>query len=487
MKIHRCLAAASCVFLSAAGLLAQVVPPPGHSAAWQVGYAQGFDAGASAATQPAAPAWPADVVYHPDRTYRISPDGNDRFADGSAQRPFATLDRAVQQVHNDRAAGNGPKLAEIAYRADGTYPQNKWLGETDLLIDSYGAANPEQRPVIFSTDIGFGWQAARNVHLQNLRIVADPKATSNFGLYIGGGDDISADYCEFDGFGQFGICMIGAATHVRLYHNYIANTFAAKIATVACSGLYTECVSPDVQCNIFYHNGWRAPFDLKDPAWVQTMMFRHGWYENPGNGYAVAGTDQFNLYLRNACTGHQCRAGGSAVLWDVFWDNGNAADVFIGPGFKYKLGGEIGHCVFFGNLTQDFACWGGGAVGESVADNIHDLLFAGTSPMQLPKAVTIHWSPGNGAVPAGTTAAIRDCRGIWAQGDVALADGRTATVTNVHIRKPGPGEHVATLLDFLGTKDDDTSAQLLRTHLHDPKYSAQAIIDWAARSIPAPR
>jgi hypothetical protein len=486
---------------------AQVAPPPGHSVAWQNGYVEGFGDGGVAATQPAAPSWPADVVFHPDWTYHIAPapDGSDQGGNGSVIKPFATIDRAIQQLHNDRQAGQGPKLAEIAYRADGTYTQNKWLADNDLLIDSYPStgsgqapstgsgqapstgsgrvAGPEQRPTITSTDVPFAWQNVKDVHLQNLRIVGDPNG-SNFGFYVGAGDDVSADYCEFDGFGRFGVCIIGTATHVRLYHNYIANSYTAGTNTESCSGLYTEANAPDVECNIIYHNGWRAPFDLKNAALVQSMMFRHGWYENPGNGASVAGTDKFNIYFRNATTGHQCRVGGSAVLWGVFWDNGNAADVFTGPGFQHNLGGEIGHCVFFGNLTSDFACWGGGATGESMADNLHDLLFSGTSTMQLPPAITIHWSPGNGPVPAGTKATVTNCRGIWRAGGVTLLDGRTATITNVHIRKPGPGEHAPSLLDFLGTKDDESSAQLLRTHLHDSKYSAQAIIEWAARSIP---
>jgi hypothetical protein len=475
------------ITLLSASLSAQVIPPPGHNGDWALGYEQGFGDGSTAATQPAVPTWPADLKFNPDRTYYVSPDGNDRIADGSQPRPFATFDRAQHQVHWDREHGHGPKLAEIAYRANGTYAQAAGIGESHLLIDAYGAANPEQRPTITSTGYAFLGLQSHDVHLQNLRIIADPVAGGQQGVYINGGDDISLDYCEVDGFKTFDLCLIGGATHVRLHHNFIGDAFDPSKNTMSCSGLYTELVSPDVECNIFYHNGWKAPFDLTDGAWIQAMVFRHGWYENPGSG-AVGGTDRFNLYLRNATTGHQCRTAPASVLWSVFWDNGNAADVFTSPGPSHTGIGEIGHCAFFGNATKDFACWGGGVVGQSVADNLHDLLFASpATSMGIQPAITIAWTGNandNFPMPANITASVTNCRGIWPTADVSLQQGRKATATNVNIRKPNPGEHVPALTDFFGAADDQAIAQILRQNLHNAKYSAQAIIDWTGRSLP---
>jgi hypothetical protein len=463
---------------------AQVVPPPGHDRDWDQGYGAGFGDAITAAARLGPPAWPADVTYKPDATYHIAPTGSDKLSDGSVARPFATIGRALQQIHNDRAGASPPKLAEISYRADGTYLQNQIITENGLLIDSYGATNLEQRPKINSDYTPFLWLKASDVHLQNLRLAGTVAANTNpegsFGIYCNGGDNITLDYCEIDGF-QMNIVLISGATHVRLYHNFIANSWTPKAQTMSCSGLYTECVSPDVQCNIFYHNGWRAPFDVKNAAMVQAMMFRHGWYENPGSN-AVGGTDKFNLYLRNACTGHQCRAGGSDTEWCVFWDNGNACDLLTTGGESNTLGGQVGHCAFFGNLTRDFVSNGGGVLGQSAADDFHDLLFAGgAQSMQLPPAIMIGWK---NAAPATITGTFTYCRGIWPTTDVMLLSGRTAMQTGVAIRKPNATEHVPTLLDFLGTKDDVSTAALLRKNLHNPKFSAQTVVGWLTRSLP---
>jgi hypothetical protein len=469
---------------SAAVACAQVVPPSGHDKDWDHGSAAGFRDATTAASQAAPPEWPADVTYKPDVTYHIAPNGSDKLSDGSVARPFATMGRALQQIHNDRAGANAPKLAEIAYRADGAYSQNQIMTESGLLIDSYGATNLEQRPTIRSDYTPFLWLKASDVHLQNLRLVGTAAASTNpqgsYGVYCNGGDNITLDYCEIEGF-QMNLVLIGGATHVRLYHNFIANSWTPKVQTMSCSGLYTECISPDVQCNIFYHNGWRAPFDLKNTAMVQAMMFRHGWYENPGS-HAVGGTDKFNLYLRNACTGHQCRAGGSDTEWCVFWDNGNACDLLTTGGESNTKGGEVGHCAFFGNLTRDYPSYGGGLLGQSAADSFHDLLFAaGAQSMQQPPAMMIGWKT---AATATVTAMFTNCRGIWPTTDVMLLSSRTATQTGIAIRKPNPGEQVPTLLDFLGTKDDASTAAFLRKNLHNPKFSAQAVIGWLTRSLP---
>lgn len=344
------------------------------------------------------------------------------------------------------------------------------------------------------------------MHLRDLRIVGGPTAATNpnqsFGIYSNAGDDITVDYCEVDGF-QMNLVLINGATHVRLYHNFIANAWTPSLATMSCSGLYTECVSPDVECNVFYHNGWSTtawtpamtadaisghPSDAA-AALTQAMIFRHGWYENPGSN-AVGGTDKFNLYLRNACTGHQCRAGGSNTQWCIFWDNGNACDVLTTGGAAGSQGGEIGHCLFLGNLTHDYVCWGGGIVGQSAADNVHDCLFAGDSrSMQGAAPYTVAAANGvNGtqspALPADATASITRCRGVWPNAEISQLNGRSATQTSVSIRPPKSCERLPTLLDFLGTPDDAATAALLRKNLHNARYSAQVVIGWASRMVP---
>jgi hypothetical protein len=174
-------------------------------------------------------------------------------------------------------------------------------------------------------------------------------------------------------------------------------------------------------------------------------------------------------------------------VWCVFWDNGNASDLLTTAGVTSTLGGEVGHCAFFGNLTRDYISWSGGVVAQSVSDNVHDCIFAADSrSMQIAAPVTIQQVGGTQApqLPDSATAAITNCRGVWANPAVSLLNGRVATQTGISIRQLRPGEHVPTLLDFLGTRDDASTANLLRKNLHSARYSAQVIIGWINRSLP---
>jgi hypothetical protein len=443
-------------------------------------------------TQASPPAWPADVKYHADKTYHVAPGGNDQAGDGSLAAPFATLDQALHRIHSDRAGGNGPKLAEVAYRADGTYTQAQWIAESDLLIDSYSASPDsrgrlsEERATIQSDDVAIGLLHGHGLHLQNLRIVSVAGPTpGKYGFYANDTKDVTCDYCEFIGFNT-NACFLGGSGF-RFYHNYVARAWVPGVGRA--QGLYTEgAANPDVQCNVFYHNGWNEKdFDINNAANVNLLMFNHGWYESHANG-ASAGTDRFNIYIDNATTGHQGRNGG-VQEWNVYQSNGNASDSYVDD-----ARGEIAHCAVFGNthakVQNDPAAlpgpyWGGGLLGQSVNVSIHDCLFASDSTMQAPAAVTIAWPNDHGALPAGgTTAAVNNIRGIWPKPGVAVTDGRTASQSNVVIRPARAGEHVPSLMDYLGTQSDDQTAEKLRKHLHDSHNAAQAIITWLGRSLP---
>jgi hypothetical protein len=251
-----------------------------------------------------------------------------------------------------------------------------------------------------------------------------------------------------------------------------------------------------VQCNVFYHNGWKHPVTQPaDPAnndEKNAMMFRHGWYENPGNSNAVAGIDKFNFYLRNASYGHQGRVGNHKMLWNVYWDNGNGCDAFCGAGWKSNLPGEIGNFAVFGNLAPDFYCWGGGINGISTADYIHDGLFAGpATSMQIDAAITIQWTGGNGPaqvpLPANTTALLENLRGWWNVNPAVLTlQGRTCTQTNVNIRRPGPNDAVPTLGQYFGFTGTpaEIEAQVAAKLQNPEPQQAQKVIAWLGAQLP---
>jgi hypothetical protein len=460
----------------------------------RVSAAEGAIKTIQAATQPSStlPAWPPDVHYASDFDVYFSGTGNDLTGIGSAASPLQTWNAALNHVKGALSGPAPPKAPCIHVDAssftDATPCDvwSNWFTVPGLIVDgSWKAAGIEQRAVIRSNDVAFG--IGSQTHLQNLRVIADP-AGSFAGLYCSRGDDISADYCEFVGFKTFNVAIIGRATHARLWHCFIAGAFDPSTSTAACSGLYTEAKGPDVQACIFYHNGWKGPIATTDDAWVSAIKFRHGWYENPSTG-ATSGTDQFNFYLRNAATGHQGRAGGLHSLYNVFWDNGNAADVFAGPGIAGLLGGEIGYCAFFGNLANDFPAWGGGVVGQSVADEIHHCIFSSPlTSMGIQPAVAIAWNAYDNNVqpplilPVTATASVHDNRGIWPNGGIVASNGRAITSqANNSLRLPRAGEHTPTLMDWRGVQTEAQLIEDLRTHLHDPSRSAQAAHDWLSR------
>ena len=137
---HRHLLAAALLLWSTAIVDAQLVAPRGHETDWKNGYTAGYDDATVAAAQLGLPALPDDVIYRPDATYHVAPNGNDNLADGSIARPFATIAGALQRIKTDRAGANGPKLAEISYLASGTYSQDLAYPCNNVLIDSYGQA-----------------------------------------------------------------------------------------------------------------------------------------------------------------------------------------------------------------------------------------------------------------------------------------------------------------------------------------------------------
>ena len=448
----------------------------------------------------ALPADPPDPSYTPVVAYFVSPLGNDNNR-GTPAAPYFTVNRAYQA-----AKANPSKLTGIYLDARGIY--TAWSdflmgnGGGNLYVDgSWNAADPTQRATLKVQANTFTGINVHNVHLRRLHLVPfSGPGTANTeiaGVYIQqGGDDISLDRCVVDGFRGIGVALCGGVTHARVYRCWIGNTFDPNLNTETCSGLYTECISPDIECNVLYHNGWqyRTPFDPNDPANTQEkqqMVFRHGWYENPLGGASVAGTDKFNIYLRNAENGHQGRVGNHHMLWGVYWDNGNSADCFTGAGWNANQGGEIGYCACFGNLTPDFYCWGGGFAGQSVADNIHDCLFAGSSAsMQLNSPVTIQWTGGNSTpvpLPENTTATVSNCRGYWqVQPAVAVLSDRTATITNVNIVPAPAGVHVPTLGDYWGFNGTSLQVeQQIAARLQNPEpQQAQRIVVWLASQLP---
>jgi hypothetical protein len=442
------------------------------------------------------PAWPVNYSYPTDRNFYVSPAGNDA-NDGSQATPYATLLKAIQQVKSLRNAGVVLQRAGIFLRADGqNYAGVGFNLPNHVLISVYGQANSEQRATLVGSvatgDAALAALKGTDIHLQNLRLVADSQGCS-YGFYNNGGDDNTLDYCEIDGFRQFDIYVVGLVTGLRIHHCYIANSYDASSSTMNCSGLHTEAVRPNVRCNIFYHNGWRAPFDMNNGPQITAMAFRHGWDENPGVWqnvqYAVGGTDQYNLYLRNAATGHLCQAGDAKILGSIFWDNGNAADAVSGAGVAGNKPGEIGYCVVFGNITKDYACWGGGIKGESAADYFHDLRFLSDSrSMQLAAALSFDWQS---SVPVtAVTATITNCKGVWNGDALVQSAGRTTAATGLVIRKPVCDGKVPTFLDWMSVAaakpiaSDDQAALWLRTHLRSASGTALAAWQWTDSHMP---
>ena len=419
---------------------------------------------------------PGDVIYRADRTYHVAPTGSDRVNDGSIARPFASFVRAQQQAIVDRRAKAAPKVVEIDFLAAGSqYKQTSSVATPDIVIGAYGQKGPDDRPIIISDDVAFlsipGRGAVHGIHYQNLTIRASPKG-GKYGIYSNGCDDITLDYCEVEGFGLD--VSLSGGKDCRLWHNWIGKSWVSGMGR--SQGLYTELIAPDSQANVFYHCGWNDhDFDITNAQHISLLKFNHGHYESQSHG-STAGIDRCNIYIDNATSGHQARNGGT-IEWDVFQSNGAASDAFV-DGAQ----GEISHCVVFGP-THAGPFWGGGLLGIAQHVKIHDCLFACASTIPLPAAVTIAWPVhDHGPPPPGMTAEVYDIRGIWPHEGLKADDGRTVKNQNIAIRPARPNEHVPTLLDYLGAKDDDDAAEKLRK-LHEPKYSAIAIIKWAQDAI----
>jgi hypothetical protein len=434
---------------------------------------------------------PPDPGYAPDWKCYVSADGDDANP-GTEARPFKTLNRA-----QPAAKANGAALPGIFLRAIDTFasPWNNWLDGPLYVDGSWQATVTSPRAKVISRGVAFGGNGVNNFHLRSLDISPDQDAPKNndseYGVYFNGGDDITLDRCVIEGHKTFGAAFIGLATRVRLYRNWIGRTFDPNLSTMSCTGLYTEAVAPDMQSNTFYKNGWNNavanPNDPANAAEKNAMMFRHSAYHNPSGGNAVAGIDQFNLYLRSASCGDQGRVGNHKMLWCVYWDNGNSVDAFTGAGWNATGTGEIGHFAVFGNLTPDFYCWGGGVSGQSVADNIHDGLFAGSlASMQIDPAVSVTWPGGNNSnqkfpLPPNATAVLSNLRGFWpVSPPVQVLDGRTAVQTNIDIRVPTAVDHVPTLGEYFGFSGtpQQVEQQIAEKFKNPEPQQAQKIISW---------
>lgn len=461
----------------------------------------------AALTLPADP--PDPPLAKTDFDLYVSPSlGNDANA-GTSAAPLQTAAKAYALAKSNSQAGKFTTIHLSAteaiegwwdYLTNNISVDGSWIPAALATTQpATPATGPPPRCTLLVHGNTFVGNNVHHVHLRSLILKPfSGPGTANTevaGFWANGGDDISFDRCLIDGFRGIGVDLPGGITNVRIYRCWIGNTFDPNLSTETCSGLYTECVAPDVECNTFYHNGWKNsvanPNDPANAAERWAMVFRHGWYENPASGAATVGTDKFNLYLRNASIGHQGRVGGHKMLWNVYWDNGSACDAFCGAGWNSNLPGEIGNFACFGNLTPDFYNWGGGVAGQSVSDYIHDGLFAGSASTQLDSPVTIQWTGGNGAqgvpLPANTTATVKKCKGWWpVMPAVNIQSGRTATVNAVNIVPAPAGVHVPTLADYFGfTGTDQQNEAAIALKLQNPEpQQAQKIIAWLAGQLP---
>ena len=448
----------------------------------------------NASTQPTtmpttAPAGPADVTYTNDATYYVATWGDDATGTGSTTQPYCTNAQALAALRANTAVTQPAILDEFP----GVYDPPGQNGGSNICFGAWHNVG-DQRPVWLVNAASGGWGYLglnpQHVHFQNISFAAG--AGDVGGVYVAGGNDVTLDHCEIEGMKSFGVDAIGEITGLRIYRSWIGNTFDPNTLTQSCSGLYTEAIQPDIQGNVFFHNGWRSQWDGQ----TQPYMFRHNWYENPSSGWATPGIDQFNLYLRGACTGHMMRPGNGKHLWCVDFENGNAADTTVGAGWNATGGGEVGWCALLGSTATDFAFSGGGWSGESVADNMHDLWVSVPSgSMTLNPPVRFAWTGGNNAtkkfpLPAGTTATLTNVHGWHPIPTPYVGDGRVLTsVTNYTVHIPPVEQHVPTIYDWATqavghpVTTDQQLAEELRA-LHNPRLSAQACIQWLSSQLP---
>ena len=450
----------------------------------------------NASTQPTtipttAPAGPADVTYANDATYYVATWGDDVSGTGSTTQPYCTNAKAIADARSNAASTQPAILDEFP----GIYDAVGQNGGSDIYYGAWHNVG-DQRPIWLVNAASGGWGYLglnpQHLHFQNIHFIAGPGNVG--GIYANGGNDVTLDNCEIEGMKSFGVDAIGEVAGLRIYHSWIGNTFDPNPKTMSCSGLYTEATRPDIQGCVIIHNGWRAPWDGQ----TQPIMYRHGWYENPSSGWATAGVDQFNFYIRNACTGHMMRPGSGKHLWCVDFENGNAADTTVGAGWNSNGVGEIGWCALLGSTASDFALWGGGYSGESTADNIHDLwVSVPNGSMTLNPPVRFAWTGGNNLppiwpapLPPGTTATIANVHGWHPIPTPYVGDGRVLTsVTNYTVRIPPVGQHIPTIYDWATqavghpVTTDQQLAEELRA-LHNPRLSAQACIQWFSSQLP---
>ena len=445
-------------------------------------------------TLPTTPTYTTEVVYY------VSPAGNDSTGVmNSTSNTFLTIAGAITKAASDRAARfiTATGLVGIFMLRGGTYVGPNLAMNSYTYFGAYGSGDETNRPIVTQTsgNLCFGGLSLQSVYFRDLRMTTTSGSQATNGIYLGTSttpsNDIQIDHCEFDGFQQFAINIVGAATNVRIDFNWIANTFDPSTSTESCSGLYTETIAPYVRCNVFYHNGWTAPYDLTDTAMNTAIMFRHGWYENPGGGVAIGGIDFGNLYLRNAAIGHVCRPGNGNIQYSVFWDNGNAVDAFLTSGWTASLGGTIAYCCCFGAITNDFLSYGGGFTGASISDYIHDNYFAGDlRSIQLDPAIQITLAPGSNPAdttlpdPATTLATVANNFGIWPGPFIEIDGGRSVTQYGNNVVTATSWTVAPTLLDWGSSvygapvADEDQLTDILRVNLWNPDYSALAIRSW---------
>lgn len=425
------------------------------------------------------PSLPVSPTYTPVKSYYIATNGLDTNP-GTQSSPFKTFDRAIKQVNADR--GKNTYMAGIYYKAGGSvYLQNNsGINTGNLVIGAWGQTGVEDRPVIHSVggkkNSCFFALHLNGLHFQNLRILSDGPIPSDYGIYTNGCNNFTLDYCEVEGFG-LNVCLNGGSGF-RMYYSYVGRSWVPGVGR--SQGLYTEgAEAPEVQCSVFYHNGWKpSDFNINNPTHVSLLQFNHGWYESFELG-STPGIDRFNIWLSNACTGHQARVGGDCE-WSVIQGNGNATDVFTEGATA-----TIENAVVFGP-TQAGPYWGGGVTGFAVSQIIRNVMFCSNSTQQMPAAVTIDGPEICGVVQpsAGSKAIVSNIEGVWPKAPIEYRKGRTGTESGVTVRKPIAGEKLPTLLDYFGVKTDDEMAELLRTNLHNPKYYVPSIIAWARQNIP---
>lgn len=455
--------------------------------------------------------WPvaeASPVYAPVKTYCVSVAGQDTDTnDGSMTRPFKTGSFAVVHVTQDRSRGF-TGLIEIAYDGQGkttndpnqaVYDQNLGLRGGNVLLDSYNGI----AKVTSGNGLAFfilGNTPNNTYFFQNLDIIAPATLPSSwtYGIYAQGGiDDVQISRCRISGW-TFNIGFLGGK-RLKIWNNYLSDAWAMT-GSMGGSGVFVSWAEhPDIQGNFVFNNG----FDPKQytPAWysvvtgvgspsanalLQNLMFFHGAYmrlEVEGDSHQdrtlATGVSRCNFYGNSGCTGLQMRIGGE-VAGDVYFNNGNATDVFVD-----NQVGELHHCaVFAGGSAMQL--WGSGTTMESVNGYVHDMMFFGNSKKCQNPAVLV--SPTRWGVVGATSpykCQVENIRGVWLNGgggphgiSIDASRASTTTVQNMDIRPPLANEVMLTVPKIYNADSEQALALqfLINFRKGDPKYTTAYVL-----------